>query len=58
MIRHNIIHNFPVTSEDIDIVQNIFGSDVSTLKVITTRQIPKVVACDIIEITRELIDNN
>ena len=43
MIRQNIIQNFPVTVEDIEIAENIFGPDVSTLKVKTTRQRPKVV---------------
>ena len=43
MIRQNIIHNFPVTVEDIEIAEKIFGPDVSTLKVKTTRQRPKVV---------------
>ena len=43
MIRQNIIQNFPVTVEDIEIAEKIFGPDVSTLKVKTTRQRPKVV---------------
>ena len=58
MIRHNIIHNFPVTVEDIKIADKIFVFGVSTLKVITTRQSPKVVVASFIEITRELIENN
>ena len=32
MIRKNIIQNFPVTVEDIEIAEKIFGPDVSTLK--------------------------
>ena len=43
MIRQNIIQNFPVTVEDIEMAEKIFGPDVSTLKVKTTRQRPKVV---------------
>ena len=43
MIRKNIIQNFPVTVEDIEMAEKIFGPDVSTLKVKTTRQRPKVV---------------
>ena len=43
MIRQNIIQNFSVTVEDIEIAEKIFGPDVSTLKVKTTRQRPKVV---------------
>ena len=43
MIRQNIIQNYPVTVEYIEIAEKIFGPDVSTLKVKTTRQRPKVV---------------
>ena len=32
MIRQNIIHNFPVTVEDIEIGGNVFGPDVPSLK--------------------------
>ena len=48
MIRKNIIQNSPVTVEDIEIAEKIFGPDVSTLKVKTTRQRPKVVVNDFI----------
>ena len=43
MIRQNIIQNFPVTVEDIEITEDIFGPYVSTLKIITMRQRPKLV---------------
>ena len=43
MIRQNIINNFPVMVEYIEITDNIFDPDVSTLKGRTTRQRPKVV---------------
>ena len=43
MIRQNIIHNFPVTVEDIEIGGNVFGPDVPSLKGKTTRQKPKAV---------------
>ena len=33
MIRQNIIQNFPVAVEDIEIAKKIFGPDMSTLKV-------------------------
>ena len=49
LIRHNIIHNFPVTVEDIDILEKIFGPVISTLKVITTRQSEKVVVGDLLK---------
>ena len=58
MIRQNIIQNFPVTVEDIEMAEKIFGPDVSTLKVKTTRQRPKVVVDDFIEIPIELVNNN
>ena len=35
--------NLPVTVEDIEITEKIFGHDVYTLKGITTRQRPKLV---------------
>ena len=57
-IRQNTIKNCPVTVEDIEIGEKIFGPDVSTLKVRTTRKRPKLVVDDFIEIPRELIDNN
>ena len=58
MIRQNIIQNFPVTVEGIGIAENIFDLDVSTLKVRTTRQRPKVVVNYCIAIQKELIENN
>ena len=45
-------------AEDIDKAEKNFGTDVSTLKVITTRKWTKVVVDDFIEIPRELIENN
>ena len=57
-IRQNIIQNFPVMVEDIEVAENIFVPGVSNLKGRTTRQIPKVVVGDFIEIPSELIDNN
>ena len=58
MIRQNIIHNSPVTVEDTEIEEKIFGPDLSTLKERTTRQRPKFVVDNFIEIPRELIKNN
>ena len=52
MIMQNIIKNFPVTVEDIEIEYKIFGPDVSTLKWKKTRQSPKVVVDGFIEIPR------
>ena len=36
MIRQKIIQNFPVMVEDIDILEKIFGTDVSNLNGRTT----------------------
>ena len=58
MISQNIIQNCPVAVEYIDMVEKIFGPDVSTLKGITMRQMPKVVVDVFIEIQREMIENN
>ena len=58
MIRQNTIQNPPVSIDDIEIVEKIFVPGVSTLKVRTTRQRPKVVVGIFIEIQRELIENN
>ena len=38
MIRKNIIHNFPIRVQYIEIAEKIFGPDVSTLKERTTIQ--------------------
>ena len=56
MIRQKIIQNFPVTVEDIEIEDKIFGPDVSTLEVRTTIQREKVVVDDFIEIPKEPIE--
>ena len=56
MIRQNIIQNFLVMVEDIGIMENIFGTDLSTLKGRTTRQRQKLVVDYFIEIPRELIE--
>ena len=58
MIRQIVIHNYPVTVGDIDIAENIFGPDGSTLKGTIMIQRPKVVSDYFIEITIELIGNN
>ena len=46
-----------VRVEYIEKSESIFGLDVSTLKGRKTRQIPKVVVDDYIEMPRELIEN-
>ena len=52
MTRQKIIQNLPVTVEDIEIEQKIFGPDVYKLKVRTTIKRPKVVVDDFIGMPR------
>ena len=52
MISQNIIQNFPVRVENIEIEEKIFGPAVSTLKGRTIRKSPKVVVDHLIEIIR------
>ena len=49
-----MIKNCPVTSEDVDIAEKIYGKDILYLKGKTTRQTPKAVVQDLIQILREL----
>ena len=51
-IRQNIIDNFAVIVEDIEIAEKIFGPYVSTLNGRTKRQRKKVVVDNLIEIPR------
>ena len=54
IIKTNGLRNCPVTIEDINIAEKIFGKDVSTLKGKTTRKKPNVVINDYIEVPEEL----
>mgnify|MGYP002176679840 FL=1 len=58
LLRMNIIKNCPVTVDDINIAEKIFGPDVSSLKGKSTRQKPKTVREDLIEIPKELISQH
>ena len=51
----NIIKNCPVTTENVNIAKKIFGKDILSLKGKSTRQKPKPVRADLIEIPKELI---
>jgi hypothetical protein len=57
IIRMNIIGNNPVTTEDINIAEQIFGSDIGALKGKTVRRTPRQVIDDTIEIPHELIQS-
>ena len=55
MLRMNTITNNPVTTEDINIAEKIFGIDIGRMKVKTTRRKPAPVVNDYVEIPKELI---
>ena len=55
IIWMNAIKNNPVTTEDVDIAEKIFGPDVATLRGKTSRHAPVPIIEDHIKIQRELI---
>jgi len=55
ILQQNAIRNCPVTIEDVDIAQRIFGKDIASLKGKTTRAKPTPVRSDIIAIPKELV---
>jgi hypothetical protein len=55
LLRMNIIQSCPVTVEDVNISEKIFGPDMSSLKGKSTRRKPKPVRSDLIEISKEII---
>jgi Reverse transcriptase (RNA-dependent DNA polymerase) len=58
IITSNMIKNIPITIDDINIAEKIFGPDVGALKGKTTRQKPAPVVEDYVEVPKELIDNH
>ena len=58
LLRQNILANCPVTPEDVDLAEKIFGPDAATLKGRTTRSNPTPVKADYIDIPDELLENN
>jgi hypothetical protein len=54
ILRQNVIKNCPVTIEDVNIAERIFGPDIGTLKGKSTRKKPTPVKSDLIEIPLEL----
>jgi hypothetical protein len=55
LLRMNVIQNCPVTVEDVNISEKIFGPDISSFKGKSTRRKPKPVRSDLIEIPKEII---
>ena len=55
IIKMNSIQNCPVTVDDVNLAEQIYGPDVATLKGKSTRSRPTPVVNDIIEIPKELI---
>ena len=58
LLKANMIKNCPVTIEDINIAEKIFGPSMSSLKGKSMRRTPKPVRADVIEIPPELIEQH
>jgi len=58
MIQANMIRNNPITVEDVNIAENIFGPDISVLKGKSTRTKRKVVKEDLIEVPAEIYEKH
>jgi hypothetical protein len=58
LIKMNAIRNCPVTTEDVNIAEKIFGADMSSLKGKSTRRKSTPVRDDTVKIPEELIANN
>ena len=58
LLRQNLIKNCDVTEKDITLTENIFGTDVPTLKGKSTRPKPRTVVDEEIEIPKEFISKN
>ena len=50
--------NCPVTTEDVDNTEKIFGPDIGTMKGKTMRQSPTLVKKDEVQVPKELIKKN
>jgi hypothetical protein len=58
LLKMNAIRSCPVTTEDVNIAEKIFGPNMSSLKGKSTRQKSTPVQEYTIEIPEELIENN
>ena len=55
ILRQNLIKNCPVTVKDVEIAEDIFGPDITTLKGKSTRKRPPVIIDDQVDIPDELL---
>ena len=56
ILRQKIIKNCPVTTDDANLAEKIYGPDVGTLKGKSTRQRPNPVINDLVEIPPEILE--
>jgi len=54
VLRQNLLRNCPMTTKDVNLAEETFGPDISTLKGRSTRPSPTTVVDDLIEIPEEL----
>ena len=58
ILKMNSIANCPITLDDVDITEKIYGPDVASLKGKTTRRKPAPVVNDQVQIPQELVDKH
>ena len=54
-MKHGLIHNCPVTIEDIKIAEDIFGPNIHALKGKTRRKAPTRVEVDYVEVPHNIM---
>ena len=55
LVNGNFVKNCPITINDINIAENVYGPDIATLKGKSTRHRPPVVQQDNIEVPKEIL---